>query len=100
MRKHFPPRHKFSKLLNRSTFKVTHSCMPNIKAKIHKNNKDTLEKAQQKDPDTQLCNCTNKKQCPFKRTMFCYEYYLPSKHHGKHSWLLRKNLPWRIRNNI
>ena len=38
--------------------------MPNIKAEIHKHNKNTLEKAQQKHPDTQLCNCTNKKQCP------------------------------------
>ena len=38
--------------------------MPNIKAKIHKLNKNTLEKAQQKHSDTQCCNCTNKKQCP------------------------------------
>ena len=34
--------------------------MPNIKAKIHKHNKSILEKAQQKSPDTQLCNCANK----------------------------------------
>ena len=38
--------------------------MSNIKAEIHKHSKNTLEKAQQKHPDTQLCNCTNKKQCP------------------------------------
>ena len=38
--------------------------MPNIKAEIHKRNKNTLEKAQQKHLDTQLCNCANKKQCP------------------------------------
>ena len=38
--------------------------MANIKAKIHKPNKNTLEKAQQKHIDTQLCNCTNKWQCP------------------------------------
>ena len=37
--------------------------MPNIKAEIHKHNKNILEKAQQKNPDTQLCNCANKKQC-------------------------------------
>ena len=41
-----------------------------IKAEIHKHSKDTLEKAQQKHPDTQLCNCTKKIQCPFKRKMF------------------------------
>ena len=50
----------------RSTIKVSYSCMPNRKTKIHKHNKNTLEKAQQKHPDTQLCNCTNKKQCPLK----------------------------------
>ena len=38
--------------------------MPNIKTEIHKHNESTSEKAQQKHPDTQLCNCTNKKQCP------------------------------------
>ena len=38
--------------------------MPNIKAEINKHNRNTLEKAQQKHPDTQLFNCTNKKQCP------------------------------------
>ena len=36
----------------------------NIKAQIHKHNKKTLEKNQQKHPDTHLRNCTNKKQCP------------------------------------
>ena len=41
--------------------------MPNIKAKIHKHNKNILEKAQQKNPDIQLCNCANKKQCPLNR---------------------------------
>ena len=36
--------------------------MPNIKAEIHKHNKSILEKAQQKNRDTQLCNSINKKQ--------------------------------------
>ena len=64
MKKHFPPRHEFSKLFNRNTIKVSYSCMSNIKAEIHKHNKSFLEKAQQKIPYTQLCNCANKKQCP------------------------------------
>ena len=63
-RKHFPPRHKFSKLFDRNTMKVRYSCMLNIKAEIHKHNENTLEKAQQKHPDSQICNCTNKTQCP------------------------------------
>ena len=37
--------------------------LANIKAEERKHKKNTLEKAQQKHPDTQLCNCTNKKQC-------------------------------------
>ena len=37
--------------------------MASIKAEIHKHNKNTLEKTQQKHTDTQLCKCTNKKQC-------------------------------------
>ena len=44
--------------------------MPNIKAETHKHNKNTLEKAQQKHPDTQLCNCSNKKQCPINGLCF------------------------------
>ena len=36
--------------------------MPNIKAEISK--QKHLRKGQQKYPDTQLYNCTNKKQCP------------------------------------
>ena len=42
--------------------------MPNIKAEIHKRNKNILEKAQQKHPDTQHCNCT-KKAVSFEREM-------------------------------
>ena len=64
IRKHFPPRHKFNKLFNRNTIKISYNRMPNIKAEIHKDNKKTLEEAQLNHPDTQLCNCTNKKQCP------------------------------------
>ena len=41
--------------------------MPNIKAKIHKHNKNILKKDKKKHSDTQLCNCTNKKQCPLNR---------------------------------
>ena len=41
--------------------------MPNIKAEIHKQNKNISDKVQQKNPDTKLCNFTNKKQCPLNR---------------------------------
>ena len=32
--KHFLPTHKYRKILNRNTFKISYSCMPNIKSKI------------------------------------------------------------------
>ena len=37
--------------------------MRNVKVKINKHNKNTSEKIIQKHPDTQLCNCTNTKEC-------------------------------------
>ena len=38
--------------------------MPNIQAEIHKHNKNILKKDKKNHPDTQICNCTSKKQCP------------------------------------
>ena len=32
--KYFPPTHKYSKIFNRNTIKISHICMPNIKSKI------------------------------------------------------------------
>ena len=61
IRKHFPSCHKFSKLFNCNTIKVSYSCMPNIKGEIYKQKKSILEKAHQKNPGTKLCNCTSKK---------------------------------------
>ena len=37
--------------------------MLNIKRETQKHNKNTVEKTQLKNPETQLCNCTNIKQC-------------------------------------
>ena len=53
IKKHFPPGHKFSKLFNRNTIKVSYSCMPNIKAKIHKHKKKKTKK--NRHPALQLC---------------------------------------------
>ena len=60
LRKHFPPRHKFSKLFNRNTNKVSYSWMQNIKAEIHKHNKNTLENAQQKMPSFETVQMKSK----------------------------------------
>ena len=47
--KHFPPHHKFHKIFNRNTVKITYSCMPKVKTIInsynHKiNNPKTITK--------------------------------------------------------
>ena len=63
IRKHCLPHHKFNKLFICNTIKVSYSCIPNINAEINKTTKNTLGKPQEKHPDTQFCNCTNKKQC-------------------------------------
>ena len=36
--KHFPPHHKFRKLFNKNTIKVSYSCMPSMKSKIKSHN--------------------------------------------------------------
>ena len=37
--KHFPPTHKYRKIFNRNTIKISYSCMPKIKSKISTHNK-------------------------------------------------------------
>ena len=37
--KNFPPNHKFVKIFNKNTIKLSHSCMPNIRSKINDHNK-------------------------------------------------------------
>ena len=37
--KHFPPNHKFVKIFNKNTIKLSYSCMPNIRSKINSHNK-------------------------------------------------------------
>ena len=59
--KHFPPGHKFHKLFNRSTIKVSYSCMNNMETIIKGHNARILNS--RKDDD-RLCNCRRKDSCP------------------------------------
>ena len=60
--KHFPPNHKFVKIFNKNTIKLSYSCMPNIRSKINSHNKKIL---QPKPPEPhKLCNCLVKEDCP------------------------------------
>ena len=60
--KYFPPNHKFAKIFNKNTIKLSYSCMPNIRSKINGHNKKIL---QPKPAEPQkLCNCLVKEDCP------------------------------------
>ena len=55
--KHFPPNHKFVKIFNKNTIKLSYSCMRNIRSKTMRHNKKML---QPKPTEPQkLCN-----ECP------------------------------------
>ena len=41
--KYFPPTHKYKKIFNRNTIKISYSCMPNIKSKIITHNKKNIK---------------------------------------------------------
>ena len=62
--KHFPPQHKFHKILNRNNIKISYSCMPNMKAIITGDNKKLLEK--KSSQQSKQCKCKNKDICPLK----------------------------------
>ena len=59
--KHFPPNHKFVKIFNKNTIKLSYSCMPNIRSKINGHNKILQPKPAEPQ---KLCNCLVKEDCP------------------------------------
>ena len=82
--KRFPPSHKYHKIFNKNTIKLSYSCTPNIKAAISKHNKrilstpeiscgsqSTRQKCSQpaangnRPPASkQMCNCRDPTRCP------------------------------------
>ena len=65
--KHFPKNHELSKILNRSTLKISYSMMPNMKSIISAINRKKLDKTcNSRTNDNALkCTCHNKNDCPF-----------------------------------
>jgi hypothetical protein len=61
---HFPENHRFNKIFNRKTVKVSYGCMPNIGSIISSHNKKVLEDRTPLERGT--CNCPqrNKENCP------------------------------------
>ena len=62
VRKHFPRHHKFHKIFNPNTLKLSYSCMPNVESIIKQHNSKLLNPVHlnQLEP----CNCRNPQQCP------------------------------------
>ena len=61
IKNHFPKEHKFHKIFNRNTLKLSYSCMPNIKTKIKAHNRVILQNSPSKN--TKRCNCQQKENC-------------------------------------
>ena len=60
IKKHFPKKHKFHKIFNRNTLKLSYSCMPNIKTKINAHNRVILQNTRSKNAKS--CNCQQKQK--------------------------------------
>ena len=61
--KHFPRHHKFNKIFNKNTIKISYSCMDNMANIINKHNKKILRKT---EAPTRECNCRVRANCPLK----------------------------------
>ena len=64
VRKHFPRSHKFNKIFNLNTIKISYSSMTNSKNVIKQNNLKILNKELKKMQWS--CNCRIKESCPLK----------------------------------
>jgi len=62
IQKHFPKQHKYSKIFNRNTLKISYSCTSNIKSIINSHNKTILNEHNYENE--RQCNCINKEKCP------------------------------------
>ncbi len=61
--KNFPSHHKFHRLFNRCTVKLSYSCMPNMGSIIKNHNKKLLQQKEDETP-VRTCNCMRPSECP------------------------------------
>ena len=62
VRKHFTKDHKYHKLFNMNTLKLSYSCAPNIATIIKQHNAKLLNNSTETNDRT--CNCRKKESCP------------------------------------
>ena len=61
----FPKEHRFHKILNRNTVKLSYSCTPNM-GRILKNHNKSVLQTETKDASPRECNCRVKSDCPLQ----------------------------------
>ena len=66
IKKHFPKNHKFNKLFNKNTVKISYSCMPSVKSIINAHNKKILHPPPVENDNEQSCNCMVRENCPLE----------------------------------
>ena len=62
IKKHFPKEHKFHKIFNKNTLKLSYSCIFNIRTKINADNRVILRNTPSRN--AKQCNCQQKENCP------------------------------------
>ena len=66
--KHFPKSHKYHKLFNKNSVKLSYSCTPNVSMLLKKFNRQKIEKIEVPAGPTisspSKCSCRNKQICP------------------------------------
>ena len=61
VKKHFKRTHKYHKIFNKNTLKLSYCCMTNVQNFIKQHNSKVLNK---QIPTQRPCNCRNKNNCP------------------------------------
>lgn len=61
--RHFPQDHRYHKLYNRKTVKLSYSCMSNLKSIIQGHNRKIIE-GEGLNGTEESCNCRKKENCP------------------------------------
>ena len=65
LHKRFLPNQRLRKICNKSTTKISYSCMPNMEAIISRHNKRlTNHNVIEQQPTARTCNCQQKNDCP------------------------------------
>jgi len=60
---HFPRGHRYHKIFNRNTVKVSYSCMDNMESIIKQHNRNIMKKESEAQ---RQCDCRNEENCPLE----------------------------------